>query len=208
VLDWALRWVLIIGVPAAAGLTVMAEPIITTLFRYGEFQGADVVKTGQALMAFSLGLVAFMLVKVLAPGFFARHDTATPARIAAISFGANIILSLALVFPLKHVGLALAISLAAFLNAGLLYRRLRQLDVYQPGKGWRWLMIRVVFATAVMAGTLYYVRGDLALWLAADIFERVFRLGIWISTGFLVYVLIMALLGTRPTEFRMDSAQK
>lgn len=208
VLDWALRWVLIIGVPAAVGLTVMAEPIITTLFRYGEFQGSDVVKTGQALMAFSLGLVAFMLVKVLAPGFFARHDTATPARIAAIAFGANIVLSLILVFPLKHVGLALAISLAAFLNAGLLYRRLRQLDVYRPGKGWLWLVLRVVIATAAMAGTLYYVRGDLALWLAADISERVYRLGIWISTGFLVYVLIMVMLGTRPTELRMNSEQE
>jgi len=208
VLDWALRWVLIVSVPAAVGLAIMAEPIIVTLFHYGEFQGSDVVKTGQALVAFSLGLVAFMLIKVLAPGFFARHDTATPAKIAAIAFGTNIVLSLILVFPLKHVGLALAISLAAFLNAGLLYRRLRQLNVYQPGKGWPWLVLRVVFATVAMAGALYYVRGDLELWLAIDASERVFRLGIWISTGFLVYVLIMAILGTRPAELRMNSAQE
>ncbi len=202
-LDWALRWVFIIGVPAAVGLMMMAAPIITTLFHYGEFQGSDVIKTAQALVAFSLGLVAFILVKVLAPGFFARHDTATPAKIAAIAFAANIVMSLILIFPLKHVGLALAISLAAFLNAGLLYRRLRQLDIYRPGKGWWWLFLRITIATAAMAVLLYCVRGDLDLWLAIDAPERVFRLGFWISGGFLVYVVVMALLGTRPAELKM-----
>ncbi len=205
-LDWALRWVFIIGVPAAVGLMVMAGPIITTLFHYGEFQGGDVIKTAQALVAFSLGLVAFIVVKVLAPGFFARHDTATPAKIAAIAFGANIVMSLILIFPLKHVGLALAISIAAFLNAGLLYRRLRQLDVYRPGKGWRWLFLRITIATAAMATLLYCARGDLDLWLAIDASDRVFRLGIWISAGLLVYVVVMALLGTRPAELKMARA--
>jgi putative peptidoglycan lipid II flippase len=104
------------------------------------------------------------------------------------------------------VGLALAISLAAFLNAGLLYRRLRQLDVYRPGKGWRWLFFRVAIATGAMAVVLRCVRGDLDLWLAIDASERVFRLSLWISVGILVYVLIMALLGTRPAELRMKSA--
>jgi len=207
-LDWALRWVFVIGVPAAVGLMVMAEPIITTLFRYGEFQGSDVVKTGQALVAFSFGLIAFILVKVLAPGFFARHDTATPAKIAAIAFGANIVMSLILVFPLKHVGLALAISLAAFLNAWLLYRRLRRLQVYCPGKGWWWLFLRIAIATATMGWVLYCVRGELDLWLAIDANERVFRLGVWISAGILVYVLVMALLGTRLAELRMTSTDE
>lgn len=205
-LDWALRWAIVIAVPAAVGLMVMAEPIITTLFQYGAFQANDVIKSGQALVAFSLGLVAFILVKVLAPGFFARHDTATPAKIAAVAFGTNIVLSLILVFPLKHVGLALAISLAAMLNAGMLYRRLRQLGVYRPEKGWRWLHLRVIIATTAMAGALYYVRGDLDLWLVRTVSERVFWLGCWVGVGILVYVLMMALLGTRPAELKMKSA--
>ncbi|MEE8482154.1 MAG: murein biosynthesis integral membrane protein MurJ [Acidiferrobacterales bacterium] len=202
-LDWALRWAVVVAVPSALGLIMLAEPIMTTLFYYGEFQINDVVKSGQALVAFSLGLVAIILVKVLAPGFFARHDTATPAKIAAIAFGTNIVLSLALVFPLKHVGLALAISLAAILNAALLYRRLRKLDVYQPERGWRWLNMRVAIATTTMAAVLYYVRGDLDGWLAMTASTRVFWLACWIGAGVLVYVLIMALLGTRLAELKM-----
>lgn len=203
-LDWALRWVFVIGVPAAVGLMVMAEPIIATLFRYGAFLEHDVIKTAQALVVFAAGLVGFILVKVLAPGFYARHDTATPARIAAIAFGANILLSLALVWPLKHVGLALAISLAAYLNAAMLYFRLRRLDAYQPGKGWWWLYLRVGIASSAMAVVLWNNKGDVSLWMAADLFERIILLVFWIIAGLLVYVLIMVVLGTRPAELKLE----
>ena len=203
-LDWALRWVFLIGVPASVGLMVMAEPMITTLFRYGAFVEQDVVKTAQALVVFAAGLLGFILVKVLAPGFYARHDTATPAKIAAVAFGANIILSLMLVWPLKHVGLALAISIAAYLNAGMLFLRLRQINAYEPGTGWWWLYLRVAIASGVMAFMLYSNKGDLSLWLAGDVYERVFRLTFWIIAGFVVYVLIMVALGTRPAELKLD----
>ena len=203
-LDWALRWVFLIGVPASVGLMVMAEPMITTLFRYGAFVEQDVVKTAQALVVFAAGLLGFILVKVLAPGFYARHDTATPAKIAAVAFGANIILSLMLVWPLKHVGLALAISIAAYLNAGMLFLRLRQINAYEPGTGWWWLYLRVAIASGAMAFMLYCNKGDLSLWLAGDVYERVFRLTFWIIAGFVVYVLIMVVLGTRPAELKLD----
>ena len=203
-LDWALRWVFLIGVPASVGLMVMAEPMITTLFRYGAFIEQDVVKTAQALVVFAAGLLGFILVKVLAPGFYARHDTATPAKIAAVAFGANIILSLMLVWPLKHVGLALAISIAAYLNAGMLFLRLRQINAYEPGTGWWWLYLRVAIASGAMAFMLYCNKGDLSLWLAGDVYERVFRLAFWIIAGFVVYVLIMVVLGTRPAELKLD----
>ena len=203
-LDWALRWVFLIGVPASVGLMVMAEPMITTLFRYGAFVEQDVVKTAQALVVFAAGLLGFILVKVLAPGFYARHDTATPAKIAAVAFGANIILSLMLVWPLKHVGLALAISIAAYLNAGMLFLRLRQINAYEPGTGWWWLYLRVAIASGAMAFMLYCNKGDLSLWLAGDVYERVFRLAFWIIAGFVVYVLIMVVLGTRPAELKLD----
>ena len=203
-LDWALRWVFLIGVPASVGLMVMAEPMITTLFRYGAFIEQDVVKTAQALVVFAAGLLGFILVKVLAPGFYARHDTATPAKIAAVAFGANIILSLMLVWPLKHVGLALAISIAAYLNAGMLFLRLRQINAYEPGTGWWWLYLRVAIASGAMAFMLYCNKGDLSLWLAGDVYERVFRLTFWIIAGFVVYVLIMVALGTRTAELKLD----
>jgi putative peptidoglycan lipid II flippase len=203
-LDWALRWVFLIGVPASVGLMVMAEPMITTLFRYGAFIEQDVIKTAQALVVFAAGLVGFILVKVLAPGFYARHDTATPAKIAAVAFGANIILSLTLVWPLKHVGLALAISVAAYLNAGMLFLRLRRINAYTPGGGWWWLYLRVAIASGVMAVMIYLNKGELSLWLALDAYERVFRLAFWIIAGFVVYVLIMVVLGTRPAELKLD----
>jgi putative peptidoglycan lipid II flippase len=202
-MDWALRWVLIIGIPATVGLALLAEPIIATLFRYGAFTDNDVVMSAQALVVFALGLPALILVKVLAPGFYARHDTATPARIAAVAFGANIGLSLLLVFPLKHVGLALAITLAAYLNAGMLYRRLRREQVYAPRQGWLALIVKVGLAVAAMGLLLCCVRGELPMWLALGPSQRVLQLSIWIVTGFLVYVVILRVAGIRLTDLRM-----
>src|SRR5690606_7464192 len=153
-LDWALRWVVIIGVPASAGLVVLAGPLVATLFHFGAFTGFDVLMSAYALMAFAAGLVGFILVKVLAPGFYARQDTKTPVRIGVIALGANILLSLALIYPLRHVGLAGAVSLAAWVNAALLYVRLRREGVYRPVPGWSPFLARVVLATAVMVFAL------------------------------------------------------
>ena len=119
-LDWALRWVVTLGVPGAVGLSMLSAPIVTTLFHYGVFDARDVEMTSLSLVAYSIGLVGFILVKVLAPGFFARQDMKTPVRVAVVALVANVVLNLVLVFPLRHAGLALATSLAAYLNAALL----------------------------------------------------------------------------------------
>jgi len=199
-LDWALRWVALIGVPASAALIVLSGPLLTTFFHYGAFNAHDVRMSASALMAFSAGLVAFILVKVLAPGFYARQDTKTPVRIGMISMLVNIALSFALVFPLKHTGLALAITLAAFVNALLLYRRLRTLDIYRPGPGWAAFLWRVSLATAGMAALLVWGAGDLEAWLAAPVRGRVLQLTLWVAAGLTAYGGLAVAFGVRPAQ--------
>jgi putative peptidoglycan lipid II flippase len=153
--------------------------------------------SANALMAFSFGLLGFILIKVLAPGFYARQDTKTPMRIGVISLIVNILLSLSLVFPLKHVGLALAISLSAFVNAGLLFFTLRRHDVYRPLPGWGIFLARVIFASAIMGAVLFWGAGDVNSWLQAPTLQRIYRLSIWVITGAAVYLLTVTAFGVR-----------
>ncbi len=137
-MDWALRMVMLVGVPAALALGILAEPMIASLFHYGAMTEEAVVQSARALQAYSLGVLAFMLIKVLAPGFFARQDLKTPVRVAIICMVANMVMNLILIWPLKHVGLALATSLSSMLNAFLLFWGLYKIGVYRPAPGW-WL---------------------------------------------------------------------
>ncbi|HLD13343.1 MAG TPA: murein biosynthesis integral membrane protein MurJ, partial [Burkholderiales bacterium] len=199
-LDWALRWVMLIGLPASVALVVLSGPMLATLFHHGAFNAHDVRMSVQALMAFSIGLLAFILIKVLAPGFYARQDTKTPVRIGIIAMVVNIGLSLVLVFPLQHTGLALAVSLAAFVNAALLYRRLRTHNIYRPLSGWGAFLLRVALATAGMGALLVWGAGDLDHWLTAPTQDRVIQLTLWIVAGFLTYGGLALALGVRPAQ--------
>lgn len=199
-LDWALRWVVLVGLPASVALVVLAGPMLATLFHFGAFNANDVRMSASALMAFSLGLLGFLLVKVLAPGFYARQDTKTPVRIGIVAMLANIVLSLVLVYPLKHVGLALAISLAAFLNAALLYRWLRKHNVYRPLPGWGIFLLRVTIASGAMGALLAWGVGDLGNWLAASVSERVIQLTLWVVAGLVAYLGFILALGIRPAQ--------
>ena len=199
-LDWALRWVFLIGIPATAALMLLAGPLLVTFFHYGAFGEQDVRMSSQALVAFSAGLLGFILVKVLAPGFYARQDTKTPVRIGMIAMGVNIALSVMLVFVLKHVGLALAISLAAFVNAALLYRLLRRHGIYAPEPGWPRYFVRIVLASALMSLVLAWGMGDLETWLADVAAVRVQHLALLVGGGALVYVAALFLFGARPRE--------
>jgi putative peptidoglycan lipid II flippase len=202
-LDWALRWVFIIGVPATAALIVLAGPMLATLFHFGAFTAHDVEMSAQALVAFSLGLLGFILVKVLAPGFYARQDTKTPMRVGVIALVANIVLSIVLVFPLAHVGLALAISLAAFVNAGLLFRLLRRAEIYRALPGWSLFLTRIGLAAGIMAAVLLWGVGTLDTWLAAAPLDRAARLAFWIVIGLLVYGAMLLASGIRPTHLKL-----
>jgi putative peptidoglycan lipid II flippase len=197
-LDWALRWVFLIGLPATVALMLLAGPLLATFFHFGAFGDHDVRMSTQALIAFAAGLLGFILVKVLAPGFYARQDTKTPVRIGMIAMGVNIVLSLALVFVLKHTGLALAISLAAFVNAALLYRWLRRHEVYAPEPGWRRFLLRLLLATALMGVALAWGAGDLGVWLAARPAARAAHLAALVAGGATVYFVALYLLGLRP----------
>ncbi len=196
-LDWALRWVLIIGTPATVGLFILAGPMLTTLFQYEAFSPHDAEMASRSLMAYSLGLQGFILVKVLSPGFFARQDTKTPVKVGIIAMVANMVMNVILVFPLAHAGLALATSLAAFLNAGLLFRILRREGVYSPEAGWMRLMLQVLIANAAMAALLWWGAGDLQQWFDWNGLQRSMQLLLWVAAGGVVYFVSLLLLGVK-----------
>ena len=145
--------------PAAVALSLLATPLITTLFHYGEFTVNDVLMTRNALIAYSIGLLGLILIKVLAPGFYARQNIKTPVKIAAATIVITQLLNLAFIGPLQHIGLALAISLGAYFNAGLLYYKLRSHKIYQPQPGWLGFVIRVLLALSVMSAVLWFTDG-------------------------------------------------
>ncbi len=211
-LDWAIRMVLLIGMPAAVALIILAQPILMTLFQYGKLTVRDVSMAAMSLQAYSLGLLAFMLIKVLAPGYFSRQDTKTPVAIGIKAMMANMVLNIAFVVPLHyfwqrgHIGLALATSLAAFLNAGLLYRGLRQQQVYSPMPGFIAALVRLLLAALAMGGVLLLVTPELSLWGDWLWWQRALNI-LWLCTlGIVVYFAALALLGARPAHFRADSS--
>ncbi|TGD71563.1 murein biosynthesis integral membrane protein MurJ [Mangrovimicrobium sediminis] len=211
-LDWAMRLVLLIGVPAAVALVLLAEPILVTLFQYVEFNAVDTAMSSLSLRAYSLGLVAFMLVKVLAPGYYARKDTATPVKIGIIAMLANMALNLAFVLPLLwyfnvgHMGLALATSVAAWLNAGLLLRGLLRDGVYAWQPGWGGFCLRLLLGTVAMAAVLLMLAGDPALWQDWGWQRRALELALLCAAGAGTYLAVHLLAGTRLRHLRAPSA--
>ena len=195
-LDWGLKLVVLIGLPATLGLVLLARPLLSTLFQYNEFSANDVDMAGKSLMAFALGLLAFILIKVLVPGFTSRLDTKTPVRFGLYSILSNVLLNLVLVYPLAHAGVALATTLSAYLNAGLLLATLLKQKVYQPRKGWGLFILRVVLACGCMtAFLLYFV--DAQNWLGWDLSQRGLQLTIVVGLAMLVYLLALGLSGVR-----------
>jgi putative peptidoglycan lipid II flippase len=206
-LDWGMRAVLLVALPASIALILLAPPILITLFQYGALSVSDVAMASLSLRAYSLGLLAFMLIKILAPGFYARKDMVTPVRIGIKAMAANMVLNLLFVVPLYtlwnigHVGLALATSLAAYLNAGLLLRGLRQHGIlhYQPG--WPRFLVRLLVATGVMAATLLLLSPPLELWQQWNWWDRSLQLGLLVIAGLVVYVGSQMIMGTRMSDF-------
>ena len=196
-IDWAARWVCLICTPAMVGLIALAGPLIATIYFHGGFTANGVYMASASLVAFALGLPAIVLVKILAPGFYARKNTKTPVRIAMISMAANIVFCLILIYPLRHVGLALSTSLAAYLNAGLLYRALNKERVYLPRPGWGSFLLKICVAAAGMGGLLWWGCGDTAGWLAMSVWERVLKLIFWVGLGGALYFGALRAVGMR-----------
>ncbi len=205
-LDWGLRLTLLLAAPAALALAVLAVPLIATLFHHGAFTGDDVFQTRHALVAYSIGLVGLILVKVLAPGFYARQNVRTPVKIALISLVATQAMNLAFIGWLQHAGLALSIGLAACLNAALLYRGLRRHDVYHPQPGWTAFTLKLLAALVVMGGALWLAGGSDAAWLAYPLPERLIRLGVLVGLGVVAYFATLWVLGFRLNDFKRRAA--
>ena len=206
-LDWGLRLTILLAVPAAAALAVLAIPLITTLFHYGQFAAADAWMTRDALIAYSAGLVGMILVKILAPGFYARQNVVTPVKIGVFTLVATQLMNLAFVWPLKHAGLALAIGLGACLNAGLLYAKLRQHRIYTPKPGWLSFTVRVICSVAVMSAALWFSMGPAQWWLAAGWESRLPALVGLVLLGMAVYLGCLAALGFRVRDFSRRGVQ-
>ena len=199
-IDSALRLVLIIGLPATLGLLLLAEPLIITLFYYGEFTANDVTMSGMSLMAYSFGLLGFILVKILAPAFYARKDMKTPVRVAIIALITNIILNLILIGPFAHVGLAAATTISAFVNSGLLYWYLRKQQVFEPLAGWSKLIVQVILANVVLIGFILWLSPALESWLAFDAWQRLGWLFGLVLSVMVVYFAVLIILGLNPKK--------
>ena len=196
-LDWGLRWCLLIALPSTVALSVMAEEIVTALFYHGAFTGTDVIMSARALIAFSIGLTALIAVRVLSPGFFARNDTKTPVRAGVIAMVVNAVLAVALAILWQHVGLAAAISVAAYVNAGLLYYWLRRDKAYHPQKGWPMFIFRVAIASLIMGAVLWWHSPSLSIWFDFGIVERVARLLGYVVAGAVIYLASLLALGIK-----------
>jgi putative peptidoglycan lipid II flippase len=212
-LDWALRLVLLVAVPAAVALLLLAEPLLATFFYRGQFTEQDVAMSAAALRAYSPGLLGFILVKVLAPGYFARQDTRTPVRVGIQALTVGMVLNVAFVLALAatrlapaHAGIAAATSCSSVFNAVLLLAGLVRSGIYKPAPGWRALLLRVLAATVVMAVAVAAALAAAGDWLAMGKLARLGLLVAIVAGGAAVYFAAGFALGLRPRAFTMRAA--
>ncbi len=204
-LDWALRLVFVLGVPAAIALMLLAEGMLMTLFGYGQFTAHDARMASYSLIAYSAGLPAFLLIKVFAPAFFSRQNTRTPVRIGIIALASNMVYNLMFVLPMiwldfiaPHTGLALASSLSAWQQAIMLYRELSREDIYQLSRPLGAFALRAM--PGVLALTLVLVSSAGVDWGALDALGRLVRLLAIMSASAVAYVIVLLALGIRPRQ--------
>ncbi len=196
-LDWALRAVLLVGLPAGVVLAVISGPLLSTLFQYGKFDGFAVMMARQSLTAFALGIAPFMLVKILAAGFYAKQDMRTPVRIGVIAMVSNMILNALLILPLAHAGIALATSLSAILNTSLLYYFLRRKTFYSPREGWKLFGMRIMMSNTVLALWLWFMAGDIQTWITQDAMWRYSHLLFLLLSSIGIYFASLWATGVR-----------
>jgi len=210
-LNWAIRLTLLIGLPATAGLILLAGPILATLFEYGEFTPHDTYMVSLALIAYATGLPAFLLVKVLAPGFFAQQDTATPVKVGIIAVLVGLVLKILIVvpwmlsdYPAAHVGLAISTALAAWVNAGLLGYLLYKRGIFQiEPRIWRFLGQTLAGCAGMMA-LLWWLTPDMTQWSAWNGVSRSGQLAMLIVAGMVGFTAIALLSGMRLAALKRD----
>lgn len=200
-LDWGLRVSLLLAAPAAVALALLAVPLISTLFWHGEFLRHDVLMTRHALIAYAVGLVGIIFVKVLAPGFYARQNVRTPVRVAVVTLVVTQLLNAAFVPWLGHAGLALSISAAACFNAFWLWFLMHRSGAYRAEPGWGAFALKLAVALYFMGGALWYSMGSEASWFAIAAGPRALKLALVIAAGTVTYFAALAIMGFRLRDF-------
>ncbi|KHT37189.1 murein biosynthesis integral membrane protein MurJ [Pectobacterium carotovorum] len=204
-MDWGLRLCFLLALPSAVALGILAKPLTVSLFQYGKFSAFDALMTQRALIAYSVGLMGLIVVKVLVPGFYSRQDIKTPVKIAIVTLILTQVMNLIFIGPLQHAGLALSIGLASCLNAGLLYWQLRKQDIFQPLPGWRSFLVRLLAAVIVMSLVLLGMLWWMPAWDDGNMTMRILRLLLVVVAGAGSYFATLALLGFRPRDFARRS---
>ena len=201
-LDWGLRLILLIGLPSATGLALFATPLIASLLAYGKFTLFDLAQTSKSLVAFALGIPAFMMVKILAAGFYAKQNIKTPVKVGAVAMLINTFLCLLFIIPLEHAGLALASSLAGYFNCFCLLVLLKKRSIYVPLPNWVKYSMQLMLANLAIGCYLIMVRQDAAYWLSKGLTPRIGTLMLHVSVAIIIYLGSLLLLGVRVSDFR------
>ncbi|MCG3721651.1 murein biosynthesis integral membrane protein MurJ [Vibrio cincinnatiensis] len=207
-MDWGVRMVILLGIPAMLGLMVLAKPMLMVLFMRGEFTASDVQQASLSLFAYSAGLLNFMLIKVLAPGYYSRQDTKTPVRYGIISMLSNIVFNAILAWFYGYVGLAVATALSAFINMALLYRGLHRQGVYRVSRQTVWFVVRLILAGAVMVTAIYWQLEAMPVWLEWGLTQRTLTLSGLIVFGALAYLLGALLFGVRVKDLKAATEER
>ncbi|MBS0847657.1 murein biosynthesis integral membrane protein MurJ [Citrobacter sp. JGM124] len=200
-MDWGLRLCFLLALPCSVALGILAKPLVISLFQYGSFSAFDALMTQRALVAYSIGLLGLIAVKVLAPGFYSRQNIKTPVKIAVATIILTQLMNLAFIGPLKHAGLSLSIGLAACLNAALLYWQLRKQDIFRPQPGWKLFLLRLIIAVAVMSVALIGMLMLLPSWDTGSMLYRLSRLMLVVVVGAASYFATLMLLGFKLKDF-------
>lgn len=202
-LDWGLRLTIMLTLPAALALGMISVPLLSTFFQRGAFTSVDVLMTSHALIGYSVGLIGMILVKILAPGFYAKQDIRTPVKIGIVTLIATQLMNVLFVYSMElhHAGLALSIGLGACLNSSILFYFLRKHSIYQPEPGWAKFFIKVLIAVAALGLALWFGMGSEQSWLISSGWSRVLRLSALVTGGIAVYFAVLFVLGFRPRDF-------
>jgi putative peptidoglycan lipid II flippase len=197
-LDWGIRCNILVGLPAALTMAILSAPLISTLFQYGHFSSTDSLMTQRSVIAYAVGLQAFMLIKILSTGFYARQDIRTPVRIGLFAVGFNILMNAALVYPLKHAGLALATSLSSCFNVIFLIYFLYKKSIFKFQSGWGMFLGQLLLANGALVIWYFFAQGKLDLWLHHySPFMRVYHLAYLLLIGIVLYFGVLWIAGFR-----------
>lgn len=200
-MDWGLRLCFLLALPSAVALGILSKPLIVALFQYGKFSALDALMTQRALIAYAIGLMGLIVVKVLVPGFYSRQDIKTPVKIALVTLALTQVMNLIFIGSLQHAGLALSIGLASCLNAGLLYWQLRKQQLFQPRPGWGTFLVKLLIAVLAMSAVLIALLVWMPAWDIGGMTVRISRLMLVVVAGAGTYFVMLALLGFRPRDF-------